>query len=228
MVDGDFNDDGQWDCDDINALTRAIAGGSIDLAFDMNGDHAVSLADVRDAGVGWLAVGGAHNPAVTGGNPFLQGDANLDGVVDVSDFNLWNMHKFTTADEWCQGDFNASGNVDVSDFNVWNSNKFRSSVPPLSAAPPLADQRLASAAVPLRAAAESKSDLGYREAAALKDQCPVLTARHVDAVWARYARDSSGRSRLPVGSPEEGTPESAVHPAGLVPNWEIRFSPLAR
>ena len=30
------------------------------------------------------------------GNSYLMGDANLDGVVDVSDFNAWNSNKFTS------------------------------------------------------------------------------------------------------------------------------------
>ena len=134
-VTGDFNNDSDWDCDDINALTAAIAGGSEDLSFDMNGDGSVSLEDVTDAGTGWLAVGGANNSGATGGAPFLAGDGNLDGVVDVSDFGIWNANKFTNNDAWCSGDFNADGVVDVSDFGAWNSNKFTSSSPAPAAVP---------------------------------------------------------------------------------------------
>ena len=76
------------------------------------------MAD-RDA---WLAAAGAAN--LSSGGSYLLGDANLDGAVDVSDFNLWNGHKFTNAAAWCRGDFNADGSVDVSDFNLWNGNKF--------------------------------------------------------------------------------------------------------
>ncbi len=126
-VSGDFNNDGNWDCDDINALTAAIASSSTDLAFDMNGDGTISISDLTDPGDGWLAVGGANNPRATGGNAFLVGDANLDGTVDVSDFNIWNGKKFTSSNAWCEADFNADGVVDVSDFNSWNANKFQSS-----------------------------------------------------------------------------------------------------
>jgi hypothetical protein len=84
----------------------------------------VNLAD-RDA---WLVEGGAQNPAQTGGNPFLLGDANLDGFVDGSDFGIWNANKFTANAAWCSGDFSADGFVDGSDFGVWNSNKFTSSL----------------------------------------------------------------------------------------------------
>ena len=57
----------------------------------------------------------------------MPGDANLDGSVDASDFNVWNSNRFLPDAGWCSGDFTADGAVDVSDFNIWNSNKFRSS-----------------------------------------------------------------------------------------------------
>ena len=93
----------------------------------MNGDGVIDAADITDAGDGWLAVGGANNAAQTGGNAFLNGDANLSGAVDGSDFGIWNMNKFSTNSAWCSGDFNASGGIDGSDFGVWNGNKFQSS-----------------------------------------------------------------------------------------------------
>jgi hypothetical protein len=124
---GDFNSDGNWDCLDLNDLTGAIVAGSTDLAYDMNVDGLVTLADVSDAVVGWLAVGGINNSGQTNGNAYISGDGNLDDVVDGSDFNIWNSHKFTVTAAWCSGDFNADGAVDGSDFNLWNSNKFTSS-----------------------------------------------------------------------------------------------------
>ncbi len=124
---GDFNNDGAWNCLDIDALVTEIVAGTNTATFDMNGDGVVTTADITDANVGWLAVGGANNPAQTGGNPFREGDANLDGTVDVSDFNIWNGNKFTSSAAWCAGDFTADGSVDVSDFNIWNGNKFTSS-----------------------------------------------------------------------------------------------------
>ena len=126
LTTGDFNNDGMWDCADIDALTAAIATGSMDLTFDMNGDGMLTLADVTDGTTGWLAVAGAATPGTTSGNPFLSGDTNLDGAVDGQDFITWNDNKFSSNDAWCSGDFNADGAVDGQDFIIWNDNKFTS------------------------------------------------------------------------------------------------------
>ncbi len=119
-LDIDFNDDGELDCLDIDALVNEIAAGTNNAAFDLTGDGNVDLAD-RDV---WLAGAGAVNLA--SGNAYLLGDANLDGAVDVPDFNVWNGNKFSAGTGWCSGDFNADGSVDVPDFNAWNANKFTS------------------------------------------------------------------------------------------------------
>ena len=124
---GDFNNDGVWNLADIDALVDEIAAQSNGASFDMNGDGLVNQDDLTDPDSGWLKVGGEQNIAQTDGNPFLEGDANLDGVVDVSDFNQWNNNKFTNVAAWSAGDFSANGSVDVSDFNLWNGNKFQSS-----------------------------------------------------------------------------------------------------
>ena len=58
------------------------------------------------------------------GNPYLLGDANLDGTVDGQDFVQWNANKFSSMPAWCAGDFNADGTVDGQDFVIWNNNKF--------------------------------------------------------------------------------------------------------
>jgi hypothetical protein len=117
---GDFDANGIYECADIDALVSAISSGSGDVQFDMNGDGNVDSADL----VVWRAVAGSVLTA--SGNPIQEGDADLNGVVDVSDFNAWNSAKFTSTVEWCSGDFNADGVVDVADFNIWNENKFTS------------------------------------------------------------------------------------------------------
>jgi hypothetical protein len=57
------------------------------------------------------------------GERFGSGDANLDGAVDVADFEIWSNHRFTATAGWCNGDFNVDGQIDVSDFNIWNDHR---------------------------------------------------------------------------------------------------------
>jgi subtilisin family serine protease len=120
VVDGDFNDDGDYDCDDIDMLVAAIANGSSDLAFDLSSDGALSTVDIDL----WLAEAGAIN--LPSGNAYQYGDANLDGTVNGNDFLVWNQFKFQQTGTWCQGDFNADGETDGNDFLIWNANKFTS------------------------------------------------------------------------------------------------------
>ncbi len=119
---GDFNHDGLLDCADVNALVMVIAAHTHDLNYDLTADNLVTTADLDQ----WLALAGAMPGSPTGGNAFLKGDANLDGIVDGQDFILWNTYKFTNTPRWCSGDFSADGIVDGQDFIIWNSNKFKS------------------------------------------------------------------------------------------------------
>lgn len=66
----------------------------------------------------------------------LPGDANRDGVVDGSDFLIWNANKFTSETAWGSGDFNGDGVTDGTDFLAWNANKF-TSLPTRSVPEPL-------------------------------------------------------------------------------------------
>ncbi len=121
LPNGDFNLDGNFTCADVDALTAQIAAGITLPSLDMNGDGLANNADLTL----WLLRAGAIN--LPSGNPYLPGDANLDGVVDGSDFLAWNSHKFTPTTGWCAGNFNADSVVDGSDFLIWNSHKFLSS-----------------------------------------------------------------------------------------------------
>ncbi len=120
-VDGDFDQDGDYDCQDVDNLVAAIAAALNPAAFDLTGDFLVNGLDLT----AWLAEAGNHN--LPSGQPYLLGDANLNGLVDGSDFSIWNANKFTFVARWCAGDFTANGLVDGSDFNVWNATKFTAS-----------------------------------------------------------------------------------------------------
>ncbi len=116
--DADFNQDDLLDCTDVDALVGEIVNGTNLNSFDLTGDGNVDSDDLTE----WLSQAGAVNLASAGS--YSPGDANLDGTVDVSDFNIWNANKFTNTARWCAGDFNADGSIDVGDFNQWNSHKF--------------------------------------------------------------------------------------------------------
>ena len=126
LPDGDFNDDGRYDCQDVDSLVQLIASNVQNPSFDLNGDGSL---DQQDLSI-WLAEAGAAE--LPSGGAFPAADANLDGVVDGQDFISWNNHKFTDTAEFCAGDFNASGTVDGQDFIIWNNLKFQSADAPLS------------------------------------------------------------------------------------------------
>ena len=120
MNPADFDDNGLTDIHDLDRLVSEVANGNHGSLFDLTGDGKVDRDDVGE----WLIQAGNTN--LPSGAAYSFGDANLDGVVDVSDFNIWNGRKFTSTGKWSWGDFNADGVSDVSDFNEWNVNKFRS------------------------------------------------------------------------------------------------------
>lgn len=117
---GDFDGNGLYQCGDVDALVTEIVSGQHHIAFDMNGDGLVDVADLTT----WRSAAGAV--LTSSGQPIQPGDADLSGTVDGTDFNRWNSAKFTAASAWCSGDFTADGHVDGSDFSVWNSHKFTS------------------------------------------------------------------------------------------------------
>ena len=120
-VDGDFDNNGIYDCADIDALVGEVVAGNDTSSFDLDGNGVVNDTDIE----AWLLEAGEAN--IGPGRAYLMGDANLDGFVDVGDFNIWNNNNFTTIPEWCSGDFNADGVVDVGDFNLWNNYNFSAS-----------------------------------------------------------------------------------------------------
>ena len=56
---------------------------------------------------------------------WLPGDANLDGIVDISDFGILQVNFFQSG-SFADGDFNGDGIVDISDFGILQANFFQS------------------------------------------------------------------------------------------------------
>jgi hypothetical protein len=205
IVDGDFNDDGLYDCLDIDALVAEIAAGTDNTSFDLSGDGLVDVVD-RDM---WLAEAGAVN--LGPGKIYLLGDANLDGFVDGLDFIQWNANKFTSVAEWCAGDFNADGFVDGLDFIIWNANKFQSSdvanalVLPKSSRNP-------------HVIHESR-DIRLDEntsAAATSPVTRLLTAERVDSVFATPRRGEDHKDERPKADSFENFCDALPTPRPLI------------
>lgn len=63
----------------------------------------------------------------------LPGDANLDLIVDISDFLIWNSNASYVAGKlFTQGDFNGDGMVTSSDLPLWQANYGRNLTGPLT------------------------------------------------------------------------------------------------
>ena len=94
-------DGGKWDGSGINSSLAAISGGA----------YAVGFADGADGVVAGLANGQIELKYT------LNGDANLDGAVNGTDFAILasNFNKGVTGG-WDQGDFDYSGSVNGTDF----------------------------------------------------------------------------------------------------------------
>ena len=119
----DFDDNGECSVTDLDTmlsegpLAEGILVDADNAAFDLNGDGVLDQQDVEK----WLADAADANGF---SQPYFFGDADLDGFVDVGDFNAWNTSRFSGSTNWSDGDFNLDGVVDGSDFNLWNQNKF--------------------------------------------------------------------------------------------------------
>ena len=112
-VTGDFDNNGLYECSDIDALYAGIRNS--DVSVDLTNDGVVDAADV-DA---WLAEAGT---AKGFSGPILGGDADLNGVVDATDLNVAGLGWQQEASSWCGGDFNQDSIVDAGDLNSMGVN----------------------------------------------------------------------------------------------------------
>ena len=111
----DFSGDSRLGCQDLRLLQQATTAGNQSAIHDLNLDGRVNTGDIQT----WIIEHYATIP----------GDANLDRVVDASDWNIWNDHKFMDGQDWCSGDFTGDGAVDAADWSIWHDRKFTASAP---------------------------------------------------------------------------------------------------
>jgi hypothetical protein len=111
---GDFNNDTFVDDADIDLLTDAIAAGTYDAAFDVNGDslldeqdlidHIATLVERTDGGVGTY-----------------RGDFNLDGYVDGTDLAILKAGFGLTGLGYAAGNANSDDFVDGTDLAIFKA-----------------------------------------------------------------------------------------------------------
>ena len=125
----DFDGDGLCDASDVDALVTEIAMGGSQSSFDLNSDGVVDRGDLTD----WR-----RNAATQNGldEPYLLGDANLDGIVDAADLNRLALNWNQDVTGWSAGDFTADGTIGPADLNVVGLNWQQSNLPPQPSAVP--------------------------------------------------------------------------------------------
>jgi hypothetical protein len=205
-IDGDFNNDGSYDCMDMNALSTAVATGGSVAMFDLTGDNALTIADM-DA---WRLEAGQANFGP--GRSYKTGDANLDGLVDKADFDIWFAARFTTNAQWCSGNFNGDLVVDGQDFNIWNNSNGMTTFDNLPSTArtgnqPTVPQRIFALKGPGTQSSDRKFKLEPAHEAVSEQGSSAVEAS--DAI----AKTGSSRSRQIRITPGLGTPSAATKSA---------------
>ena len=108
----DFDLDGDADCVDVDRLVTSIVAGNNLSELDLTEDDVVDRADLDT----WLSLAGTEN--LLSREPYLAGDANLDGKVDANDLNILGLNWLQNVNGWCSGDVSADGLVDANDLNA--------------------------------------------------------------------------------------------------------------
>jgi hypothetical protein len=104
---GDFDGDSDVDADDIDLLAAAIAAGSTDTLFDLDGSSVIDQGDLDEMILNVI------------GTAF--GDANLDLAVDLIDLSAL-ASSFGQTSGWAGGNFNTDTTVDLIDLSLLASN----------------------------------------------------------------------------------------------------------
>jgi predicted outer membrane repeat protein len=207
----DFNGDQRFDCGDLDLLSAAAFSAEPSAEFDLTGDGNVDVEDVHV----WLALAGEE--ALDTANPFLMGDANLDGAVFSNDLGAiginWQMTQFDGG--FCWGDFNVDGRVDASDLNLLAINWQRVAGNPIVTPAPAA----AAALEPQRSSQvlTSVSAESYRSTLSATQ---VTIASEIDTGDQPGARGPRARAAMPASA---GTATTQDQPRP-VPHRALRSS----
>ena len=108
---GDFDGNGALTATDIDAMYSQLNSNFFDPRFDLVADGVIDVLDLEDLLSQRIGT--------------IRGDADVNGIVDGVDFDIWRANRFTVNLAWSTGDFNGDGVTDGSDFNIWNVNRFR-------------------------------------------------------------------------------------------------------
>jgi hypothetical protein len=90
---------------------NVLSGGLNRVSFNKTGYATVAVGGAPGAG-GWITLARIA----------YAGDANQDGVCDMTDYTTWFGHYTKTSEvSWSTSDFDGSGVVDMSDYTTWFS-----------------------------------------------------------------------------------------------------------
>jgi hypothetical protein len=202
---GDVNSDISVNADDIDALRIAIVAGQDDPLFDLNSDGLVNRTDIDEL---------VYNILQTN-----YGDANLDGFVDASDFNIWNENKFKPGFGWAKGDFNGDFAIDASDFNIWSVNRFTSA--PVAAAALVGHTEFAGGS-------RSRSHAALSRAVAARDAQPPPTVAMVATENPTHAKPSGLSTSREVSQHTDASVNRHSAEPFIVPRYGLRRLRLFR
>ena len=111
----DFDNNGDVNVNDVDALVDEIVKYTYDFGFDLNGDAIINIEDLNQ----WRSDAATANGFA---DPYLPGDANLDGSVDAADLNHLAPSWLQDVARWSAGDFTADGRVNAADLNELAAN----------------------------------------------------------------------------------------------------------
>ena len=123
----DFDSDRSCNVSDIDLmfgvgdLSVGVSVPPANPVFDLDTSGVIDTGDVDQ----WLSAAAAQNGF---SDPYLSGDADLNGVVDAADLNAMALNWRQDVALWSGGDFTADGVVDSADLNALALN-WRHSIP---------------------------------------------------------------------------------------------------